>query len=339
MSKKGHPDYYQEVAARIADERGAFYVNQFANQANVDAHYTTTGPEIWEQTGGEIDALVVGVGSGGTVSGIGKYLKERKPEVSIVLADPVGSVLAPLVNEGREVKAGSWLVEGIGEDFIPPITDMDIIDEAIEVSDRDAFLAARELLRVQGLLAGSSSGTLLAASLEWCRRQTEPKTVVSFACDHGAKYLDKMFNDHWMTDQGFIEREQHGNLRDLIARRHRMGEDYTVRDDLPLMQAFKSMRLHDVSQMAVLDSDGNIQGIIDESDVLLAVTSNTDNFNKPVSAIMTSRLETVSPESTIEELLPIFRSDQVAIVMENSEFLGLITRIDLINYLRKQLLR
>lgn len=337
--EKGHPDYYQEVAARIADERGAFYVNQFANQANVDAHYTTTGPEIWEQTGGEIDALVVGVGSGGTVSGIGKYLKERKPEVSIVLADPVGSVLAPLVNEGREVKAGSWLVEGIGEDFIPPITDMDIIDEAIEVSDRDAFLAARELLRVQGLLAGSSSGTLLAASLEWCRRQTEPKTVVSFACDHGAKYLDKMFNDHWMTDQGFIEREQHGNLRDLIARRHRMGEDYTVRDDLPLMQAFKSMRLHDVSQMAVLDSDGNIQGIIDESDVLLAVTSNTDNFNKPVSAIMTSRLETVSPESTIEELLPIFRSDQVAIVMENSEFLGLITRIDLINYLRKQLLR
>ena len=273
------------------------------------------------------------------MSGIGKYLKERKPEVSIVLADPVGSVLAPLVNEGREVKAGSWLVEGIGEDFIPPITDMDIIDEAIEVSDRDAFLAARELLRVQGLLAGSSSGTLLAASLEWCRRQTEPKTVVSFACDHGAKYLDKMFNDHWMTDQGFIEREQHGNLRDLIARRHRMGEDYTVRDDLPLMQAFKSMRLHDVSQMAVLDSDGNIQGIIDESDVLLAVTSNTDNFNKPVSAIMTSRLETVSPESTIEELLPIFRSDQVAIVMENSEFLGLITRIDLINYLRKQLLR
>ena len=245
----------------------------------------------------------------------------------------------PLVNEGREVKAGSWLVEGIGEDFIPPITDMDLIDEAIAVSDKEAFLAARDLLRIEGLLAGSSSGTLLAASLAWCRRQTEPKTVVSFACDHGAKYLDKMFNDHWMTDQGFIDREHHGNLRDLIARRHRLGEDYTVREDLPLMQAIKAMRLHDVSQMAVLDGDGNIKGIIDESDVLLAVTRDQDSFTMPVSAIMTSRLETVSPDSTVEGLLPIFRSDRVAIVMNGDEFCGLITRIDLINYLRMQLLR
>ncbi|MEE2906930.1 MAG: cystathionine beta-synthase [Planctomycetota bacterium] len=337
--EKGHPDYYQEVADRIASERGAFYVNQFANQANVDAHYQTTGPEIWEQTGGEIDAFVVGVGSGGTVTGVGRYLKEQNPDVKIILADPVGSVLAPLVNEGREVQAGSWLVEGIGEDFIPPITDMEVIDEAIEVSDQNAFLAARDLLRIQGLLAGSSSGTLLAAALAWCRRQTEPKTVVSFACDHGAKYLDKMFNDHWMTDQGFIERERHGNLRDLIARRHRLGEDYTIREDLPLMQAIKAMRLHDVSQMAVLDSQGNIQGIIDESDVLMAVTRDQESFNKPVSAIMTSRLETVTPDSNIDDLLPIFRSDRVAIVMDGNEFCGLITRIDLINYLRMQVLR
>lgn len=337
--EKGHPDYYQEVADRIASERGAFYANQFANEANVDAHYKTTGPEIWEQTEGEIDAFVVGVGSGGTVTGVGRYLKERNPNIAIILADPVGSVLAPLVNEGREVQAGSWLVEGIGEDFIPPITDMELIDEAIEVSDQDTFLAARDLLRIQGLLAGSSSGTLLAAALTWCRRQTEPKTVVSFACDHGAKYLDKMFNDHWMTDQGFIEREHHGNLRDLIARRHRLGEDYTIREDLPLMQAIKAMRLHDVSQMAVLDTQGSIQGIIDESDVLLAVTRDQESFNKPVSAIMTSRLETLTPDSSIDDLLPIFRSDRVAIVMDGNDFCGLITRIDLINYLRMQVLR
>ncbi|MBG85056.1 MAG: cystathionine beta-synthase [Phycisphaerae bacterium] len=337
--EKGHPDYYQEVAAKIASERGAYYVNQFSNQANVDAHYETTGPEIWEQTNGEIDAFVVGVGSGGTVTGVGRYLKEKKPDVRIVLADPVGSVLEPLVNENRKVDAGSWLVEGIGEDFIPDITDMDVIDEAIAVSDGDAFVAARDLLRKQGLLSGSSSGTLLAAALIWCRRQTEPKTVVSFACDHGAKYLDKMFNDHWMMDQGFLEREEHGNLRDLIARRHKHGEDYTIREDLPLMQAIKAMKLHDVSQMAVFDENDSIKGILDESDILMAVTKDPENFNEPVSKFMTSRLVTVSPKDSIDDLLPIFRSDQVAIVMEDDSFCGLITRIDLINYLRKKLLR
>ncbi|MCH2132960.1 MAG: pyridoxal-phosphate dependent enzyme [Phycisphaerales bacterium] len=337
--EKGHPDYYQEVADRIAKEQGAFYVNQFANEANVKAHYETTGPEIWAQTDGQVDAIVVGVGSGGTVTGLGRYLRERNPDLKIVLADPVGSVLEPLVNEGREVQAGSWLVEGIGEDFIPPITDMSLIDEAIAVSDKDAFLAARDLLKIQGLLSGSSSGTLFAAAVEWCRRQTEPKTVVSFSCDHGAKYLDKMFNDHWMTDQGFIERERHGNLRDLISRRHRLGEDYTIREDLPLIQVVKAMQLHDISQMAVLDADQQVRGIIDESDVLLALTRDDDSFNEPVSAFMTSRLETVSPEAPIDDLLPIFRSDQVAIVMDQGEFFGLITRIDLINYLRMKLLR
>ena len=337
--EKGHPDYYQEVAAAIAEERGSFYVNQFSNQANVDAHYNTTGPEIWEQTKGQIDAFIVGVGSGGTVTGVGRYLKEKNPDVKIVLADPAGSVLEPLVNENRKVDAGSWLVEGIGEDFIPEITDMDVIDEAIAVSDKDAFLAARDLLKKQGLLSGSSSGTLLAASLAWCRKQTEPKTVVSFSCDHGAKYLDKMFNDHWMMDQGFLERESHGNLKDLIARRHKHGEDYTVRGDLPLMQAIKAMKLHDVSQMAVFDENDNIMGILDESDILMAVTKDQSNFNEPVSDFMTSRLVTVSPDDSVDDLLPIFKSDQVAIVMDDDTFCGLITRIDLINYLRKKLLR
>ncbi|MCH2153092.1 MAG: pyridoxal-phosphate dependent enzyme [Phycisphaerales bacterium] len=337
--EKGHPDYYQEVAERISQETGAFYTNQFANESNVAAHYQSTGPEIWQQTNGEVDAVVLGVGSGGTVTGMGRYLKEQNPDLQLILADPEGSVLEPLVNEGREVPAGAWLVEGIGEDFIPPITDMSLVDEAIAVSDQNSFLAARELLRKEGLLTGSSSGTLFAASLEWCRRQTEPKTVVSFACDHGAKYLDKMFNDHWMTDQGFIGRESHGDLRDLIARRHRLGEDYTIRGDLPIMQAIKAMRLHDVSQMAVLNPDGKLQGIIDESDVLLAVTQDKASFTQPVSDIMTSRLETISKDAPIEDLMPIFRADRVAIVMDGDDFFGLITRIDLINYLRNQLIR
>ncbi|MAB84218.1 MAG: cystathionine beta-synthase [Phycisphaerae bacterium] len=335
--EKGHPEYYQEVAQRIADDRGSFYVNQFSNDANVQVHYDTTAKEIWEQTEGKIDAFVAGVGSGGTVTGVGRYLKERNPDVKIVLADPCGSVLAPLVNEGREVPPGSWLVEGIGEDFIPDILELDVIDEAIHIEDKDAFLTARTILRKEGILAGSSSGTLVAAALEWCRRQTEPKTVVTFICDNGAKYLDKMFNDFWMMDQGFIERTEHGNLRDLIGRRHTRGEDYTLKPQMPMIQAFKLMRLYDVSQIAVVDDDGTVSGIIDESDVLVAVSANPDSFKHPVAEFMTRKLVTVAPEDDIHSLLPIFENDKVAIVADGEQFFGLITKIDLITYLRKQL--
>ena len=167
---KGHPEYYQDIAARIAAERpGHFYVNQFANAANPRAHEETTGPEIWEQMGGDSDAFVSGVGSGGTVSGVGRFLKSKNPNLKMILADPVGSILEPLVNEGRTVEAGSWLVEGIGEDFVPSILDLKLVDKAYAISDEEAFHAARELLKKEGVLAGSSVGTLLAATLQFCR--------------------------------------------------------------------------------------------------------------------------------------------------------------------------
>ena len=334
--QKGHPDYYQDVAARLAAETGGFYVNQFENDANATAHYTSTGPEIWQQTDGTIDAFVAGIGSGGTLAGAGGYLKEQNPDIQLVLADPVGSMLTPLINEGRTVEAGSWLIEGIGEDFVPDVANLDIIDEAIAVSDAESFEAARDLLRLEGVLAGSSTGTLLSAALTWCRRQTEPRTVVSFVCDHGSKYLSRMFNDYWMRDQGFIKVEAANDLRDLIARRHCDCEDYTLTPQMPVMQAIKMMRLYDVSQMAVLDGD-SLCGILDESDVLMAITRDPDGFNKPISEYMSRRLDTVSASDSVDSLLPIFRADRVAIVMDNQMYLGLITRIDLISYLRKRM--
>ncbi len=334
--QKGHPDYYQEVASRIAEQTGGFYVNQFENESNAEAHYAGTGPEIWRQTEGGIDVLVGGIGSGGTLAGAGRYLKEQNPDIRIVLADPAGSMLAPLINEGRTVEAGSWLVEGIGEDFVPDVADLSIISEAISVSDGDAFVAARELLKHEGVLAGSSTGTLFAAALSWCRRQTEPHTVVTFVCDHGSKYLGRMFNDYWMRDQGFLCDEPARDLRDLIARRHSEHEDYTLSPETPLMQAVKMMRLYDVSQMAVLKDD-ELQGILDESDVLMAVVGDNAGFNRPVADFMTRRLETVNASDGVEALTPIFRADRVAIVMDGDRYLGLITRIDLISYLRKRM--
>lgn len=337
---KGHPEYYQDVAARIAAERpNTFYVNQFGNEANPEAHYTTTGPEIWEQMEGKVDAFVAGVGSGGTVSGVGRYLKEKNPNCQIILADPAGSILAPLVNEGRHVEPGSWLVEGIGEDFVPSICDLKLVSKAYSVTDAQAFHTARELLQKEGVLAGSSVGTLLHATLQYCREQKQPKRVVTLICDSGAKYLSKMFNDFWMMDNGFIERPKTGDLRDLIARRHLDREDYTLTPDLPLQQAIKRMRLYNVSQMVVLDQHDQVQGIIDESDVLLALVEDPKGSgNRPVRDFMTSRLETVKPSDTPSSLLPIFRADRVAIVKDSNAFYGIITKIDLINYLRKQLL-
>ncbi|MCC5879686.1 MAG: cysteine synthase family protein [Idiomarina sp.] len=198
---KGHPEYYQDMAARIAEERGAYYVNQFANPANVKAHYTQTGPEIWQQMDGKLDAFVCGVGSGGTLSGVGKYLREQNAQVDLVVADPDGSILEPLINEGKDVEPGSWLIEGIGEDFIPDTCDIKLANKAYAISDKESFQTARDVLLKEGIMVGSSSGTLIAAALQYCRDQTEPKRVVTLACDTGCRYLSKLFNDDWLAQQ------------------------------------------------------------------------------------------------------------------------------------------
>ena len=223
---RGHPEYYQDLGRSIAEKRGAYFINQFGNPDNPLAHELGTAPEILEQMGGEVDAIVLGVGSSGTVSGISNYLDAHAPQVDLILADPVGSILTDYINEGTMGEGGSWLVEGIGEDFIPDIADFSRVKQAFAISDAESFATARDLLRKEGLLAGSSSGTLLAAALKYCRAQTEAKRVVTFACDTGNKYLSKLYNDFWLEDQGFVTREQHEDLRDLIGRPH--GEHATV---------------------------------------------------------------------------------------------------------------
>ncbi len=332
---KGHPDYYQDVAERIAKETNAFYINQFANFANVAAHYETTGPEIWEQLKGKVDAIVFGVGSGGTLSGCGKYLREKNPGIDIILADPDGSILAPLVKTGETVEPGSWLLEGIGEDFVPDILDLDLVSHAYSITDQDAFLAARDCLKKEGLLMGSSSGCLLEAALRYCKEQTEPKRIVILACDTGNKYLTKMYSDFWMIEQGFIEREKHNDLRDLIARRHVKHEDFTLKPTDTLAVAQNRMKAYAVSQIPITDA-GQILGIIDESDMLLAVAKDNNAFSDPIQMHMVTKLETLQPDASIDDLVPIFRSGKVALIADDQSYYGLITQIDMLNYLRRQ---
>lgn len=338
---KGHPEYYQDYAARIAAETpGAVYINQFENPANPLAHETGTGPEIFDQMDGDIDAVVVGVGSSGTLTGLGRYFKRVSPKTEMVLADPDGSILAPLINTGKMIEPGSWLVEGIGEDFIPPICDLSLVGHAYTITDRESIMTAREVLRQEGVLCGSSSGTLIAAALKYCQAQTTPKRVVTFVCDSGNKYLSKQYNDYWVEDHGFLGRETHGDLRDLITRPYARGATVTVSPDDTLGFAHGRMKLYDVSQLPVL-AGGRIAGIIDESDILLAVTGHPEAFTIPVEKAMTKHVTLVSASSGIDALLPIFDKGWVAIVVDDAkkpepEFYGLITRMDMLQYLRKR---
>ncbi len=334
---KGHPEYYQDMAARIAAETpGAYFVNQFGNPDNPAAHEFGTGPEIVEQMEGRIDALVVGCGSSGTMTGLSRALAKLAPQAEIILADPVGSILAEYINDGTlNEKSGSWLVEGIGEDFLPPISDFSRVTRAYAIGDAESFHAARELLGKEGILGGSSTGTLLAAALRYCREQTEPRRVVVLVPDTGNKYLSKMYNDYWMLDNGFIEREVHGDLRDLILRPYRQRDTVVVGPGDLLTTAYQRMKLYDVSQLPVMEGE-KLVGILDESDVLLHVYGAEARFRDSVSSAMVTRLDRVDVKSPIESLLPVFDRGQVAIVSDGEAFLGLITRIDLLNYLRRR---
>lgn len=334
---KGHPEYYQDLAERIARETpGAYFINQFGNPDNPAAHEFGTGPEILRQMDGQLDAIVFGCGSSGTMSGLSRCFAEHSPQTEMVLADPVGSILTQYINEGiLSTKSGSWLVEGIGEDFLPQISDFSRVKKAYAISDGESFHTARDLLAKEGILGGSSTGTLLAAALKYCREQTTPKRVLVFVCDTGNKYLSKMYNDYWMLDNGFIERTQYGDLRDLILRPYSQRDTVVVSPTDLLTTAYQRMKLYDVSQLPVMDGD-RLAGIVDESDVLLHVYGDEARFRDPVSTAMVSKLDRLDVRSPIEALLPVFDRGQVAIITDGEAFLGLITRIDLLNYLRRR---
>lgn len=335
---KGHPEYYQDMAQTIAQGiPGALYANQFENPANPHAHETTTAPEIWEQMEHDIDAVVVGVGSGGTLTGLGRFFRKHSPKTQMVLADPAGSILYDYVTTGTFGEAGSWIVEGIGEDFIPANAQMDLVAKAYAIPDRESVETARLLLENEGILAGSSSGTLLAAALRYCREQTEPKRVVSLVCDTGGKYLTKMFNEVWVAAHGFEDRPRYGDLRDLIARDFEEGGVVTISPDDSLLTAYNRMRSGDISQMPVVDH-GKLVGIIDESDILHAVGTRegrAERFGAKVASAMTRDVRTLQVHEGIDKLKPVFDRDEVAVVVDGEALVGLITPVDLINHLRR----
>ncbi len=341
--EKGHPEYYQDVAQRLADETpNSLYINQFANPDNARAHYESTGPEIVEQvraaTGGPVGAFVCGVGSGGTITGVGRALKEADPSTKIILSDPSGSILHPLVNEGKKTSPGSWLVEGMGEDFVPDVCELDLADAAYPITDKESFDAARDLLRAEGVLAGSSTGCLVAAALKFCREQTEPMTVVTLACDQGAKYLDKIFSEPYLLDEGLLGREPAGDLRDLLALRHALREDITIKPTDSAAQAFKTLRLHAVPALPVIDPahPDKLLGEFSETAMLEALTADSAAFDHPCADVMRTDPPTLPHTATRAQLAVLLdEHPQVYLTGPAGEYLGLVPRSTLLNRLMR----
>ena len=278
-----------------------------------------------------IDAVVCGVGSGGTLTGLSRFFGRVSPSTEMILGDPVGSILHHYVKTGEVLKeSGSWLVEGMGEDFIPPISDLSRVKASYQISDGESFEIAREMLRREGILAGTSTGLLVAAALKYCREQTRKKRVVTFVCDSGSRYLTKMFDDAWMRDQGLIAGEKYGDLRDIVNQSILV----SVEPDDTLLIAYTRMRAHGVSQLPVLEG-GELRGIVDEWDLLHAVSPDRSNFRQSVRGVMTTNLETLEASSDISTLLPLFERNMVPIITHDGKFYGLITKIDYLNYLRR----
>ena len=329
---EGHPEYYQDVARKLASEiKGSFFADQFSNPANPLAHRTSTAPEVWEQMEGKLDAFVAGVGSGGTVTGLAEFFKEKNSDLQMIVADPEGSIVADAVTKGNyKYDGGSWLVEGIGEDFIPTNLNLDLVDDAVTVTDKEAFEVLQQLLKEEGILAGSSTGTLICGAIKWCQKQDSPKKVVTFVCDTGNKYLSKAFSKSWLKDNELTEEEEQGNLADLIRKRADKGEMISVKPQDTLMTAYNRMRASDVSQLPVLEEE-KLVGIVDEEDLLLNVYKDETLFSKSIDSIMVRDLETIDVNSDEKELYKILSEGKVAILFDANIFLGFITKVDLIN--------
>ena len=240
------------------------------------------------------------------------------------------------VNTRKFGKAGSWRVEGIGEDFVPSQADFSLVKKAYSIPDKEAFLILRDLLRKEGVLAGSSTGVLVAAAIRYAREQSSPKNIVTLVCDSGNKYLSKVYNDYWLLEQGLLDREESGDLRDLITRTYSSHSVITVSPHDAIALAYSKMKLYDISQVPVIEA-GKVRGIIDESDILLALQDlDTNKFDDKVSQHMTADLEVLNPNDSLSNLVAILKKGYTAIIMDGESFYGIVTKIDLLNYLKRK---
>ncbi|QEC46612.1 cystathionine beta-synthase [Baekduia soli] len=333
------PESYYSVSDRLAAEiPGAFKPNQYFNQHNPEAHYRSTGPELWEQSGGRITHLVAGVGTGGTITGIGRYLKERNPDIQVIGADPVGSIYSAASDDGVK----GYLVEGVGEDFWPETFDRDIVDRWVAVTDKDSFLMTRRLAMEEGILAGGSCGTALVAALEVAKGIDDPDAMVAVVLpDGGRSYLSKIFNDAWMTQYGFLERAGDLAVGDVLARKEGLGgvpKLVTVAAHQQVSDAVALLHEHGVSQLPVVSAHdpGTVIGSVGERGLLARAVDEPALLAADITAVMEPPLHAVSAEDPVREAVALLAGDrQALLVMAGGRPAGVVTRADLLEALAR----
>jgi cystathionine beta-synthase len=325
------PRSYYSVARRLAiDTPNSFYTNQYSNPANPDAHYRLTGPEIWEQTGGQIDALVVGMGTGGTISGCGLYLKEKNPKIKIIGVDPEGSIYYDQFKYNRRVEAQPYKIEGIGEDFIPGTIDLGIVDDVIRVADRESFLMTRRLLAEEGIFAGISSGAAVMGAIRYARRLRLPRQILVILPDSGNRYLSKVWNDAWMRDAGFLDTPR-ARVADLLRVAAPPAAIITARLGEPIDHVIGKMKEHGISQLPVIHNC-ELVGMITENDLVQPLLEGRKRPTEPIDDLVEQAYTAVSPGDPIDVLPEIFSGGNTALVVENGALRGVLTKIDLISY-------
>jgi len=338
------PESYYSVSDRLAEEiPGGFKPDQYSNMANPDAHYEVTGPEIWEQTGGELAAIVISVGTGGTISGVGRFFKERKPETLIVGADPEGSVYTAQ----EEADVHPYLVEGIGKDSWPQTMDPEVVDEWIRVSDRDSFLTARRLAREEGILAGGSAGTTVWAALQIAARLGPDAQILTIIPDTGRNYLSKFYDDNWMLDHGFLERRTPAPTVGAVLQAKRAEEPgvpgfIVIGSHQKVGEAIELMQRYSISQLPVVrdgasESLADVVGSLQDRDLLDRVFKNPDALHEDVANAMQPPLATIDAGDSLDEVFPTLtgRTNAVVVAREGRP-VGVITRSDLLDYLAHQ---
>lgn len=330
------PESYTEVAKRLVRETpNSILANQYFNPRNPEAHYRTTGPEIWEQTGGQVDAFICGMGTGGTISGVGRYLKEQNPSVKVIAVDPHGSILRDYFYTKKIPQTfKTYQVEGIGQDFVPGTLHYEFIDDIIEVSDKESFLTARRLAREEGILAGGSCGTAMAGALKVAEQLTEQHVIVVLLPDTGERYLTKMYNDDWMRENRFLVPERITN-RFVVDAKHGITGVISIGPSDTVRKALDLLNQHNISQLPVLEGDKSV-GSIEESELMSTVLANPAAFDAPVRDCMKQPFPKVHADELISQAVAFLTKRQPAVLVEDKErLIGILTRYDVIEYMSR----
>ena len=333
------PKSYYSVANRIVEETpNAILANQYHNPENPHSHYLTTGPEIWEQTQGRVTDMVVGMGTGGTISGVGRYLKERNPQIRMIGVDPTGSILLETWQRGYvpdDVQATTYKVEGIGEDFLPSTLELSVIDEVLRVTDKDSFLWTRRLVKEEGIFGGGSSGSAVAAAVRYSQDLSPERLVVVILPDSGSRYLSKVFDDKWMRENGYLEIEWgEVSLQELLETKSGPGL-ICVSLEARMTDVISQMKEHDISQVPVLNNDGSLTGMVTEVDLLkhMLEVSHDHSDQESISTIV-QPIQAVFPiHASLEEALPAVMEGNVILVTEGDHPAGILTKIDVLDFI------